>query len=63
MNRHNFYSKFRDLWAFWDSNFGFSPRKEGLRRKVKSAIDRARRDLSGTIIGFVGTGIEANRFQ
>ncbi len=30
---------------------------------MKCAIDRARRDLSGTIIGFVGTGIEANRFQ
>ncbi len=37
--------------------------KGGLRRKIKCAIDRARRDLSGTIIGFVGTGIEANRFQ
>jgi hypothetical protein len=24
-NRHNFYSKFRDFGAFWDSNFGFSP--------------------------------------
>jgi hypothetical protein len=30
---------------------------------MRSAIDRARRDLSGTIIGFVGTGVEANRFQ
>ncbi len=35
----------------------------GLLRKMKCAIDRARRDLSGTIIGFVGTGIEANLFQ
>ncbi len=25
MNRHNFYLKFRDLGAFWDSNLGFSP--------------------------------------
>jgi hypothetical protein len=31
--------------------------------KVRSAIDRARRDLSGTIIGFVGTCIEVNPFQ
>jgi hypothetical protein len=31
--------------------------------KVRSAIDRARRDLSSTIIHFVGTGIEANPFQ
>jgi hypothetical protein len=30
---------------------------------MRSAINRARRDLSGTIIGFVGTDIEANRFQ
>jgi hypothetical protein len=30
---------------------------------MKSAIDRARRDLSGTIIGFVSTGVEANPFQ
>ncbi len=30
---------------------------------MRSEIDRARRDLSGTIIGFVGTGIEANRSQ
>ncbi len=25
MNRHSFYSKFRDLEAFLDSNLGFSP--------------------------------------
>ncbi len=25
MNGHNFYLKFRDLGAFWDSNWGFSP--------------------------------------
>ena len=37
--------------------------KGGLGKQMSSAIDRARRDLSGTIIGFVGTGIEANRFQ
>ncbi len=31
--------------------------------KMRSAIGRVRRDLSGTIIGFVGTGIEVNLFQ
>jgi hypothetical protein len=30
---------------------------------MKCGIDRAPRDLSGTIIGFVGTGVEANRFE
>ena len=37
--------------------------KRGLRKKMKCAIDTAGRDLSGTIIGFVGTGVEANRLQ
>ncbi len=37
--------------------------KGGLRKKMRSEIDRARQHLSGTIIGFVGTGVEANRFQ
>jgi hypothetical protein len=31
--------------------------------KVRSAIDRARRDLSGTIIAFVGTNSEMNRHR
>jgi hypothetical protein len=37
--------------------------KEGSTEKMRSAINRARRDLSGTTIGIVGTGIEANPFQ
>jgi hypothetical protein len=35
--------------------------KGGLREKMRSAIDRARRDLSGTIIEFVGTKSGMNR--
>jgi hypothetical protein len=31
--------------------------------KIKSAIDSSRRDLSGTIIGFVGTSAGTNPFQ
>jgi hypothetical protein len=31
--------------------------------KIKSAIDSSRRDLSGTVIGFVGTSAETNPFQ
>jgi hypothetical protein len=30
---------------------------------MTSAIDRARRDLSGTTIGFVGMSMEANPFR
>ncbi len=30
---------------------------------MRSEIDRARRDLSGTIIGFVGTNSETNRHR
>jgi hypothetical protein len=63
MNRHSFYSKFRGLGTFWDSNFGFSPWRRGPRRKMKCSIDRARRDLYSTIIGFVGTNSGTNRHR
>ncbi len=60
MNRQSLYSKFRDLGAFLASDLGFPPRRRALWRKMRSAIDRARRNLSCSIIGFVSTGIEAN---
>jgi hypothetical protein len=34
-----------------------------LWRKMRSEIDRARRDLSGTIIGFVGNNSGTNRHR
>jgi hypothetical protein len=55
-NRHGFY------WVL-ASNLQFSSRREGLWRKMRSTIHRARRDLSSTIISFTGTDIEANPFQ
>ncbi len=65
---------FSKIWSpsFWSlvksfevrySHLSFSLWMRGLRKKIRSTIDRARRDLSGTIIHFVVTGIEANPFQ
>ncbi len=53
-NRHRFY------W-FLNSNLGFFSMKGGLRKTMRSAIDRAPRDLSDTIIEFVGTNSAMNR--
>ncbi len=42
-------------------NFFDIKSRRDLSMKVRSAIDRARRDLSGIIIGFVGTNSGMNR--
>ncbi len=42
------------IWSFY-------PRRGGLRKTMGSGIDRTRRDLSDTIIEFVGTNSGMNR--
>ncbi len=58
-----FYMILDGFLAFFSSILGFAPRWKGLRRKKRSAFDRARRALSWSNVGLIWSNVWANPFE